>query len=106
MSQEDQACVWMRAGLVAWKLCDRGFACETCPLEAALRPGMPASRPDHPADRRYAPCHTWVLPRGDQVRVGLDHFAATLLCRPGSVVLLPQGYRAGAGLPGAPRSAI
>lgn len=101
MSYPDEACVWMRAGLVAWKLCDRQFQCETCPLEAALRPGMPAARPDHPADRRYGLSHTWVRLEQGGARVGLDHFAASLLCRPRTVALLPEHYRAGAGAPGA-----
>lgn len=30
-------CVWMSAGLVSYKLCDRDFDCEHCPLDAALR---------------------------------------------------------------------
>lgn len=33
----DQACVWMSAGVLRFWLCDRGFDCDRCPLDAALR---------------------------------------------------------------------
>lgn len=41
-------CVWMSAGLVAYKLCDRGFECESCPFDQAMRGALPppAPRPD------------------------------------------------------------
>ena len=35
-------CVWMSAGLVAYKLCDRGFECEGCPFDQAMRGARPA----------------------------------------------------------------
>jgi hypothetical protein len=42
----DQACVWMAAGVLRFWLCDRGFDCDRCPLDAALRrvrrPGLTA----------------------------------------------------------------
>ncbi|MFZ1731036.1 MAG: hypothetical protein WBQ23_16395 [Bacteroidota bacterium] len=30
-------CVWVNAGVLNYKLCDRDFNCENCPLDAALR---------------------------------------------------------------------
>ena len=30
-------CVWMDAGLVNYKLCERNFACESCPFDVALK---------------------------------------------------------------------
>ncbi len=30
-------CIWMTAGLVRWRLCDREYDCDHCPLDAALR---------------------------------------------------------------------
>jgi hypothetical protein len=42
----DQACVWMRAGVIRFWLCDRNFDCDHCPLDAALR----GSRSAHPQD--------------------------------------------------------
>lgn len=86
------ACVWMSAGLVAYKLCDSDFACERCSLDAALRgaptnPSVPAdpSRPARtgwwfPRDRRYDRRHTWIKPVGEgRVRLGLDAFGAELV---------------------------
>ncbi len=31
------ACIWTDAGVLRDRLCDRSFACESCPLDAALR---------------------------------------------------------------------
>ena len=36
-------CVWMDAGVVNYKLCDRGYDCERCPLDQALH-RRPAER--------------------------------------------------------------
>jgi glycine cleavage system H protein len=96
-----EPCVWMAAGLVSYKLCDREFDCHRCPLDAALRGGStvgpdagfaPADgRRNHgfPDDRRYAAGHTWIATgfgRGSAgVRIGLDGFAAALLPRPVAV---------------------
>ena len=32
-----EECVWVNAGVLNYKLCDRAFDCEHCPLDAALR---------------------------------------------------------------------
>lgn len=64
-------CVWMSAGLIRYKLCDRGFDCEHCPLDAALcgrrgvgegsGPGFGAGGPVwFPADRLYTAGHLWL----------------------------------------------
>ena len=29
-------CVWMHAGVIRFRLCNRAFDCEHCPLDAAL----------------------------------------------------------------------
>lgn len=98
LPDDARPCVWMTAGLVAWKLCDRDFACERCPLDQALRGG--GARPQHaslhepatslafPDDRRYHRLHGWVADAGNgRVRVGLDAFAVRLLDRMTSIVL-------------------
>ena len=91
-------CVWMSAGLVAYKLCDREFDCDSCPLDAALRGVSPASQPGHsssvrpsppvrhatefPEDRLYSTGHLWVQEgpdNGKNLRVGLDGFASDLV---------------------------
>ena len=102
-------CVWMTAGMVAYKLCTRDYDCENCPLDVALRGADNVSRVetgagthpapvtgekqstsarwDFPADRRYHACHSWVLPlSGRRVRCGVDAFAAHLLGQVTSVV--------------------
>lgn len=35
--QNSSKCVWMEAGIVSYKICDRNFECETCPLDIGLR---------------------------------------------------------------------
>jgi hypothetical protein len=37
-------CVWMSAGLVSFKLCDREGECESCPFDRAMR-GLPPLPP-------------------------------------------------------------
>ena len=89
--QEVRPCLWMSAGLLAYRLCDRDFDCDHCPLDAALRghPLQPAlqlpdrrSR-DFPADRDYTPGHGWLQAvegrHGRRLRFGLDSFAAALI---------------------------
>ena len=40
------ACVWMRAGVIRFWLCDRDFDCDNCPLDAALRAHRPGRLQD------------------------------------------------------------
>lgn len=99
-----EPCVWMAAGLLSYKLCDRDFDCTRCPLDAALRgaqhparewsPGGIEGRRGHgfPNDRQYAAGHTWIrTPDTVLARLGLDGFAAQLLPQPIRVV--PTGAR-------------
>jgi len=91
-------CVWMNAGVLTYKLCDRNFDCEHCPLDAALRGvsrpmGFPPEASGElgrraatfPDDRLYSSGHTWLQPlEGSEgrIRFGLDSFAASFLPRP------------------------
>lgn len=93
-------CVWMSAGLVAYKLCDRDGDCENCPFDLAMRgasreraeasePHADTPKAGFPADRRYHRGHTWARRiEARHWRVGLDAFAATLL-EPASGLVLP-----------------
>ena len=36
-SKKDNNCIWMEAGMVAYKLCDLDFNCDACPLDDLLR---------------------------------------------------------------------
>lgn len=94
-------CIWMKAGLVAYKLCDRDFDCEGCPFDAAMSGAMPRHAPGRRppagafrADRRYHPAHTWVQARrGGRLRCGIDAFAARLLTGLDGVILPATGSR-------------
>ena len=115
---DDRRCVWMSAGLVAWKLCDRDFDCERCPFDRAMRGGEagPSPEPEEPRpaagaaasapaatprrgfanrfpdDRRYHPAHTWVVrTAGGRARIGLDAFAARLAGEAGAVIVPAAG---------------
>lgn len=89
--RDDQPCLWMAAGLLSYRLCDRDFDCEHCPLDAAMRGdsrllGLVAQhiggRPPgshFPDDRYYAGGHTWIRLEGTTAHLGLDAFAANML---------------------------
>lgn len=107
-------CIWMEAGLVAYKLCNQDFDCEHCSFDAEMRWGGQGEKPQasagppqpdtlREADTTdvmkgylYHPGHTWVkiMESGDhgpsRVRIGLDGFAAKILPRVKSVVLPRQ----------------
>lgn len=51
-------CVWMELGIVSYKICDRNFECETCPLDYGLR-GTKGEKPTTVAEAELAamdPC--------------------------------------------------
>lgn len=92
MTHAAPPCVWVDAGVLSYRLCDRGFSCESCPLDAALRndprlvfTGACAGLGEHPdmvfpRDRLYAPGHRWVqVICPGRIRTGLDACAARLL---------------------------
>jgi glycine cleavage system H lipoate-binding protein len=101
MSDSMRCCIWMSAGLVAYKLCDRDYDCESCPFDAAMRGTEATTRhsngsetlpPPFPADRWYHPAHLWVRRAGaGRVRIGLDAFAAQLITNLDHVLLPPPG---------------
>ena len=89
----NQECVWMRAGVLSYRLCDRNLDCEHCLLDAALlgrAPGAVASWTPgdwgpsgyrlFPHDRRFSAGHTWVLPLDKaSARFGVDALIAWLV---------------------------
>lgn len=101
----DQAepCVWMVAGILRYKLCDRGFDCEHCPLDQAIHGTSAAAPPESkegpapPVERireglRYHPVHGWVAEApGNRLRWGIDGVTALLLDRVTAVVLPAAG---------------
>ncbi|MFH1268562.1 MAG: hypothetical protein ABIK89_22795 [Planctomycetota bacterium] len=96
-----QPCVWMSAGLLTYKLCDRDFDCDRCPLDTGLRGGTLAGSHHErllaprrgagvfPEDRLYSSGHSWVKAvgrRDDRLqRFGLDAFAAAIVGHCGGV---------------------
>jgi glycine cleavage system H protein len=113
----NRQCVWMELGVVSYKICDRDFNCETCPLDIGLRGSEEGAamatekaalsdngfihplrialmsrmvQPSRWANRYFHPLHMWlqVLDR-NRVRVGFDLIAASIL---GSIekLLLPE----------------
>lgn len=107
-SAGSEPCVWMSAGVVSYKLCDREFDCERCPLDLALGSSRaprahehrPRARLEFPEDRSYSAAHGWVLATGgERVRTGLDALAARLIERAHALVLPAVGTRVRAGQP-------
>lgn len=105
-------CVWMSAGLVSFKLCDREGECESCPFDRAMRglaPLPPASAEAEgvepgpavwrfPADRRYSRGHGWAKATGaGRLRLGVDAAVARLWDCPSGVILPALGSRLAAG---------
>ena len=39
----DAPCIWMEAGIIDYKLCDRNFDCDNCPFDAIIRSGKDLS---------------------------------------------------------------
>ena len=89
-----QPCVWMCAGLLSYRLCDRDFDCENCPLDAALHGDLSGnghtsgfrhrrSASDFfPDDRLYSDGHVWAQRTVDTShgwRIGVDAFAGALI---------------------------
>ena len=98
-------CIWMTAGVLAYRLCDRCYECDTCPLDAALRGGPVAESAQRvaltfPDDCRYHRGHGWIRREDESTAVfGLDALAARLLAPAGSIVLPAEGAELTAGGP-------
>jgi glycine cleavage system H protein len=91
----------MSAGLVTYKMCDRRFDCDHCPLDAGLRAGTLAGSHHEglltprgnagvfPEDRLYSTGHLWLKATwpqaAGQFRLGLDAFAAAIVGHCGAV---------------------
>ncbi len=102
-------CLWMDAGVVDYKLCDRDFDCDRCPFDEAFHSHPPQTLVT-PARRDsstslsvqgceiasslfYHPGHTWARVEEDGiVRIGLDDFAQRML-GPAYAISLPARHR-------------
>jgi len=103
-------CVWMTAGVLTFRLCDRALECGDCPLDLALRnasvpPADPEAVPVKPEfavpERVFLhPCHLWVRIRpGGELEVGIDDLARRLLAPIREVRLPEEGEDVTGGLP-------
>jgi len=100
-------CVWMQAGVVDYKLCDRSYDCEHCPFDDAFHHADETAafiNDRGPADLInvrgcrlprnlfYGPQHVWArVEEGGRVRIGLDDFGQNLLGRVYAISLSAPG---------------
>ena len=93
-------CVWMDAGVVDYKLCDRCYDCEHCPFDEALHgqrvelfnrdESSPLSGCHLGRDLFYHPSHMWMrVEDGGELRIGIDDFGQRLLGAVYSMTLPP-----------------
>jgi glycine cleavage system H protein len=97
-------CCWMLAGVVAYKLCDRQYECETCSFDQAMggrlrQSAAFAGRPSEGAESLlFHDKHVWArIEAGGRVRTGLDDFGRRLAGRIYCVDLPEPGARVAAG---------
>ena len=100
-----EPCVWMVAGLLGYRICDRDFDCEHCPLDAAIHgahggrdPGTVEEPGEDAPDwgirdgLAYHPVYGWVAEAAEgRVRWGIDGLSARLLDHLTEVVVPPSG---------------
>lgn len=107
--ENENHCVWMDAGLVDYKLCDKNFDCENCPFDVVMtkqhhpfseraafqsEPSVtecsessliekmlePMGRTELPDDRLYFSNHSWLKKMDDGLcRIGIDAMLASVL---------------------------
>jgi glycine cleavage system H protein len=101
-------CVWMNAGIVSYRLCDRMYDCDSCPLDAAMRKHMVPQAVEQGADAissspspspeglrsglRYSPNHCWsreITPH--LVRIGMEPSLSAALLAPRAIVYPNEG---------------
>ena len=54
----DKQCIWMETGVVAYKICDRNFDCDNCPLDIGLRGLAKAPTPPEVVEKKN-PIPNW-----------------------------------------------
>jgi glycine cleavage system H protein len=93
---EEKQCLWMSAGVVSYRLCDRMFDCDTCPTDQALRgslslpvrtaaddaiPARTANVQELPREGyQFSRNHWWVRRTGpDTFRLGIESGVSQVL---------------------------
>jgi len=106
---EEQACIWMAAGLLSYQLCNRKLDCDNCPVDAVMRRPFLGSPAIEEAGKRpvatyleegireegfqYSRNHWWARQTASAriIRLGIESgFARTLLPVKGIVFPSPQ----------------
>jgi glycine cleavage system H lipoate-binding protein len=93
----ERRCIWMDAGVISLKICDRDLDCDGCPLDRALRGDdrgkadrfdksalpaalVPLSKFSVDTSLYYHPGHTWMrMEKPGRVRVGLAPILSQIL---------------------------
>lgn len=98
-AEPEPVCLWVEAGLVTFRICERKRDCDGCAFYRAVtgtetrahpmgRPG--SKRP--PAGLFHHPGHTWLsVEEGGSLRIGVDHMGQRLLGPLEAVRLPPRG---------------
>ena len=103
--EEERKCVWMTTGLISYKLCDRGYQCEVCPFDQAMKNegyGEAFQSEEDWAEEScdayaridgsvfYHPDHCWAkVESPEKVRIGIVDLLSRLITEV-KVVILPQ----------------
>ncbi len=107
---QEMQCIWMSAGVLTYRLCDRNFDCDTCLLDAAMRgrpvqlqksaqgaeaqSGMGTETTQLRDEYLYTRNHCWIKKITDvRVRVGLEPGLSRILLGPKAFVLPTEGQR-------------
>jgi len=53
-NRKDLKCIWMLAGVVNYKLCDRNFNCETCEFDRIMRGMLPYDKRNESSVNKYS----------------------------------------------------
>jgi glycine cleavage system H lipoate-binding protein len=75
----NDCCVWMKAGILSYKICDRNFDCEQCPLDSVLQT-------ETATEKLSSACKLY-LPVSVTLPNNIDEISADLL-RPYTQILL------------------
>lgn len=82
--ESELLCIWMDAGLISYKLCDRNYDCENCPFDIVMRQHSgstksPSAAPQKEGTQRMT---TRCISNYDYLPAILNSFFAPLLARP------------------------
>jgi glycine cleavage system H protein len=106
---DEDCCVWMTAGVLAYQLCDRKFSCEECAVDSAMRrrprtvdvgagdaslPMPGAAETALRENLRYSRNHCWARKVGaDLFQIGIEPGLSSAIGIPKTIVLPSQGQR-------------